>query len=365
MLQAVALARKGKGQTAPNPCVGALLVCGDTVVAEGYHRRYGGPHAEVEALRDAAGKGLDPRSCTLYVTLEPCNHHGKTPPCTEALLAAGIRHVVVGARDPHPGVTGGGIERLRDSGVAVTTGVAEQACLDLIGDFVVWKTSSRPHLRLKLASTLDGRIATRSGHSAWISGEASRREVQRLRGMAQAVLVGGETFRQDNPRLTYRPPSGTPQPLAVVVTSQLPGDPAAWNLTSRRPGETIFWTTADQARSPRAEDLQNLGCRIWALPEHGHGLDLSVGLERLRTELGVLDVLCEGGGRLALSLVEKGLADELYLFLAPRILGDEQARPLFAGRSIETMDQALSWRIVQQERFDEDLLLVLKMNPKP
>lgn len=188
---AIDLAERGRGRTAPNPCVGAVLTRGGAAVAQGWHTACGQPHAEVEALHDAAAKGVDPRQCTLYVTLEPCNHQGRTPPCTRAILEAGVPEVVVGCADPNPAVAGGGADFLRGRGVTVRMGVRERRCRDLIADFLIWQTTSRPYSILKLATTLDGKIATRDGKAAWISGEASRREVHRLRTWCQAVIVGG------------------------------------------------------------------------------------------------------------------------------------------------------------------------------
>jgi diaminohydroxyphosphoribosylaminopyrimidine deaminase/5-amino-6-(5-phosphoribosylamino)uracil reductase len=193
MLQAVALAAESRWQTCPNPNVGALLVKDGQVLASGRHKGPGLPHAEVEALRDAAAKGVNPADCTLVVTLEPCRHHGKTPPCTEAILRAGIRHVVVGANDPNPEAAGGAAI-LREAGVEVECGVALDPCLDLIDDFLTWQRTDLPYTLLKLASTLDGRIASRNGHSKWITCEETRRRVHALRRHMQAILVGGNTF---------------------------------------------------------------------------------------------------------------------------------------------------------------------------
>jgi len=199
MARAVELAGRGFGSTAPNPCVGAVLVKGGRIVAEGWHAVYGGPHAEINCLADARAKGVSPADCVLYVTLEPCNHYGKTPPCAQAVYEAGIRSVVVGARDPNPDVAGGGIAFLRERGVHVETGVLAKQCFNLIADFIIWKTTPLPYLYLKLATTIDGRIATRTGDSAFVSNAASRLEVHRLRSKVGAVMVGAGTLCADNP----------------------------------------------------------------------------------------------------------------------------------------------------------------------
>ncbi len=360
MVHAIALAERGRGAARPNPCVGAVLVQDDRIVAEGWHTACGQPHAEVEALRDATRKGIDTRKCTLFVTLEPCNHHGKTPPCTRAILDAGIPRVMVGTRDPNRDVAGGGNDVLRQNGVEVKCGILEQECRDLIADFLIWQTSDRPYVTLKLATTLDGKIATRAGHSAWVSGPESRNSVHRLRARMQAVLVGGETFRKDNPSLTCRLDDFSgPHPLAVVVTSTLPHPKDDCFLLVSRPGETIFWTTEKAAGSDTADALRGLGCRVWGLADNEQGLMLDTGLQRLRRETRVLDLLCEGGGRLAMSLLSRGLADELHLFLAMKVLGDQGAASGFSGRTVLSMHDCMPLRRVETRPSGDDLFLRL------
>ncbi len=369
MLQAATLAEQGKGQTAPNPCVGAVLTQDGRIVAQGHHRGPGLPHAEVEVLQDAARQGIDPKECILWVTLEPCNHTGRTPPCTQAILQAGIRKVVVGTADPNPRVIGGGIDHLRDNGVQVVAGVADQACRDLIADFRTWIDSSLPYLYLKLACTLDGRIATRSGDSQWISNARSREKVHALRSRVGAVMVGAGTFRADDPRLTCRlseadRPSdqlANPrvQPLAIIVGSKLPDPAANFYLLRERPGETIFWTTEAAAQGTVAERLRALGARVWGIGSGDH-VDLEACLGRLRSELGVMDVLCEGGGGLAQHLITAGLVGEWWLFFATKTLGDARAVPLLSGAEVPRMADAWSWRTSRFREFDGDLALVLR-----
>lgn len=359
MARALDLARQGKGTTAPNPCVGAVLVCDGIIVAEGWHQRHGEPHAEVNCLADAAAKGVDASRCVLYVTLEPCNHYGKTPPCTQAVLAAGIKKVVVGCADPNPKVEGGGADFLRQRGVDMTVGVLEQPCRDMIADFLVWQFTPRTYNILKMAATLDGRIASRSGHSAWVSGPESRACVHNLRTRVDAVIVGGATLRKDNPQLTARPQASQPekQPLAVVVTSLLPEPTASLKLLKERADHTIFWTDTANSVSVRAEALREMGVRVWELPSTGEHLDLTAGFARLRSGLGCHTTLCEGGGRLALSLAKQELMDEFHYFLAPKVLGDAKAIPVFAGATVETMDQALRLRLADVRPSGQDLLL--------
>ncbi|NCD24126.1 MAG: bifunctional diaminohydroxyphosphoribosylaminopyrimidine deaminase/5-amino-6-(5-phosphoribosylamino)uracil reductase RibD [Deltaproteobacteria bacterium] len=361
MDKAIALAERGRGKTAPNPCVGAVLVRDGRVVAKGWHTACGKAHAEVEALRDAATKGVDPAECTLYVTLEPCNHHGKTPPCTQAILAAGIKTVVIGCLDPNQSVTGGGKEFLEGRGVHVRAGIRRQACTDLIADFRIWQDTDRPFSIVKLAVTLDGKIATRTGHSAWISGERSRAEVHKLRAWCGAVMIGGATYRADNPRLTCRMDGHVgPQPLAVVVSRTLPDEQHQSALLATRPGDVVFWTTEAESRSRRATCLADLGVSVWGLPGRDDGLDLTEGMRLLRREKGCLYVLTEGGGHLAASLRAQGLLDELRLFQAMKILGDEQARSGFAGHVAMTMDDAWNFRLVEHRMIGQDHYLRLR-----
>lgn len=379
MREAVALARESRFCAAPNPCVGAVLLRDGNIVAKGRHDRCGGAHAEIDALEDARAKGIDPADCTLVVTLEPCRHQGHTPPCTEAILRAGIRHVAIGAADPNAEAAGGA-EILRDNGVAVTFGVLERECLDLIADFITWQKTELPYTILKLASTLDGRIATRTGHSRWISCEETRSLVHEVRRHVGAVIVGGNTFYSDNPRLTCRPASGElppeEQPLRVVVTSRLPSPDMASHLLQEHPERTMFWTTIAAAASPKAEGLRKKGLRVQGLKHLAHAdnaaydrmraeLDLEAGLISLRQEHGCLYVMCEGGGRIGLSLLERNLAGELQLHLSPRILADREATPLFDGLSPLHIDDGVSLRIFETRMCGEDIIISLRPDPFP
>jgi len=377
MLRAARLALRGRGATAPNPCVGAVLAKDDEIVAEGWHKAFGGPHAEVECLADARQKGVDPAACTLYVTLEPCNHQGKTPPCTRAILDAGVRRVVIGCADPNPRVTGGGAEALRAAGLAVELGVQEALCLDLIDEFRIWQTTDRPYSILKMAATLDGKIAARGGRPQAVSGPESQADVHRLRAQVQAVIVGGNTFYGDNPQLTCRlGPDGLPhdstggfcQPLAVVVTSTLPKAYSTFNLLRQRPGQVLFWTSEYSAKTPLADELRERGTLIWGLPElsggqnngPGEGLGFAGAFARLRAEFGCHRTLCEGGGQLALSLARQDLVDEFVLYLAPRVLGDAEGKSLFAGGAVQSMDDTLNFRLAVADSCGDDLKLTYK-----
>lgn len=368
MRAAAALAERGRWFVWPNPVVGAVLVRQGVVVAEGWHTAYGQAHAEAECLRDAREKGVDPAECTLVATLEPCNHFGNTPPCAQAVVDAGITHVVAGMRDPNPDA-GGGLEYLAAQGVRVECGVEEELCRDLAADFLTHQTTRRPYVLLKLASTLDGRIGTRTGHAQWVSSEESRAAVADLRaGVGRcggAVLIGGGTFRADDPQLTARDAenrSAGPHPLACILTSRLPQTGANHLLLRERPEETVFLTTPAAAASPAALALRKRGVRVWDIPPAagGHGSNFEMLFTRLREELNCPYVLCEGGGKLALSLLEAGWVDEFRLHLAPRVMGDDEARPLFTGRSPLHMAESLPLRVTRHEICGPDLHVTLR-----
>ncbi|MDC0336219.1 bifunctional diaminohydroxyphosphoribosylaminopyrimidine deaminase/5-amino-6-(5-phosphoribosylamino)uracil reductase RibD [Pseudodesulfovibrio sp.] len=362
MACAMDLAIRGRGTTAPNPCVGAVLVDKDTIVAGGWHTKFGALHAERECLASAKDKGIDPRGMTMYVTLEPCNHHGKTPPCTEALIEAGIATVVIGTRDPNP-VAAGGLEKLEKHGINVVVGVLEQECKDLIADFLLWQNSHSPFNIVKMAATLDGKIASRARTPEPVSSPESFNKVHELRARVGAVVVGGGTFYADNPSLTCRLEgrrSDFTQPFAVVITSRLPENPEDYTLLTKRGDKTIFMTTEDAARSPEADALRTLGTSVWPLPGTPGHLNLSAGFERLRYDLGCHYTLCEGGGRLAMHLVEQGLADELVHFVAPRILGDDHAPAAYAGRRETPMALAFNFRIISMAQTGTDIMVTMR-----
>lgn len=369
MREAITLAEKGRWHAAPNPTVGAVLVRDGQVVARGWHTAYGEDHAEVACIKDATSRGISAADCSLVVTLEPCCHQGLTPPCTNAILTAGIPHVVVGMPDVNTQACGGA-QILREAGVRVDMGVLEQECRDLAADFVIWQTCKRPYVVLKMAATLDGRIATRSGHTQSISNEFSHRSVMSLRkniGQAGgAVLVGSTTFTVDNPRLTARDDIGMPlasrQPLAVVAMSRLPGPDALYHLVQERARESVFFSSAAQAASPNAVALRSKGARIYGLDRapSGRGLDIEQLLSTLWQEESCRYVLCEGGAKMGLSLLEQGLVDEFHLHLAPYVLGDEEAKPLFAGRTVDTMNDALQMRFMTVNVVEGDCHLVFR-----
>lgn len=319
MHRAVELARLGEGLTRPNPPVGAILVRKGRVVGEGYHRRAGGPHAEIHALRQA---GQDAAGATLYLTLEPCSTHGRTPPCTDAILAAGVKRLVIGVHDPNPAHQGRGLRALRRHGMVVRTGVLKGACDELIAPFRAWIQTGRPYVTLKLALTIDGRIADRHGQSKWITGPAARGRVQALRRRADAIMVGAETVRKDDPSLLPRPAGGR-KPWRVIVSSsgRLPRGLRVFNDAAA--DRTIVTVRGDAGGSrPAGEWLP--------LRPAGSGVSMKDLLRKLGKR-GVLVVLCEGGGHLAGDLVRADLVDEFVFFLAPSLLGGKGGTSALEG----------------------------------
>ncbi len=314
MSRALVLGRKG--DPSPNPHVGALVADGDVVLGEGFHASAGLEHAELLALR-AAGEAA--RGKTLYVTLEPCNHHGRTAPCVDAIIAAGIARVVIGCRDPNPNVEGGGVERLQSAGIEVLTGVMEAESQALIKPWTKYVTRGKSYLALKLGVSLDGRIATRSGASKWITSPESRARVQELRSAHDAVLIGIGTVLADDSRLTVRDVPGR-NPIRVVVDSQLRLPVSSQLALTARQVPTCVVTTEVAPRAP-ADALEDLGIAVIRVPATAEGrCDVRELLKELAARE-VVTVLCEGGAELAGSLLANALADELHVFVAPVLLG--------------------------------------------
>jgi diaminohydroxyphosphoribosylaminopyrimidine deaminase/5-amino-6-(5-phosphoribosylamino)uracil reductase len=351
MRRALQLAERARGRTAPNPMVGAVVVSGEQCVGEGYHHRAGEPHAEVLALR-AAGERA--RGATLYVTLEPCCHHGRTPPCTEAVLASGVRRVVAAMLDPFPKVAGGGVAALRAAGVEVTGGTLEVAARRQNEAFLKAVTRGLPFVTLKAAMTLDGRIATVTGHSRWVTGEAARRHVHRLRDRHDAILVGIGTVRADDPLLTARLP-GARDPVRVVIDAR-----ADLPLNSQI-GETLktvrtLVAVTEAAPPPRRDALAAAGAEVLLVPAFGERVDARA----LMTELARRDlhsVLVEGGAEVNASLLEADLVDKVILFIAPKLIGGRGAPGPIGGAGIADMNAAVPLRDLRVRRFGADLAI--------
>ncbi|MGJ7459990.1 bifunctional diaminohydroxyphosphoribosylaminopyrimidine deaminase/5-amino-6-(5-phosphoribosylamino)uracil reductase RibD [Halomonas sp. MA07-2] len=342
MARALELARRGLYTTDPNPRVGCVLVRHERLVGEGFHLRAGAPHAEVHALAQAGEAAC---GATAYVTLEPCSHQGRTGPCAVALVEAGVARVVVAMADPNPAVAGRGIALLREAGIEVEVGVLEEQARALNPGFIMRMDHGRPFVRLKMAMSLDGRTAMRSGESQWITGPQARREVQRLRARSSAVLTGVDSVIFDNSRLTVRPEQAElegveliagRQPLRVVVDTHLRLPEAAACLIE--PGRTLVATVEEHAPE-RRERLEAAGAEVVSLPADGNGrVDLHAVLRYLADVEQANEVLLETGATLAGAMLDEGLVDEMQLFVAPTLLGGE-ARPLFQLAGIESMAQ--------------------------
>lgn len=337
MRVAAGLARKGYGNTGPNPRVGALVVRGGEIVGRGYHRRVGEAHAEVGALRAA---GEQARGADLLVTLEPCSRHGRTPPCVDAIVAAGIRRVVVGVVDPNPAEDGRGLAMLRERGVEVVSGVEEGLCRSINREYLKCIVTGMPFVTVKLAVSVDGRIATHSGDARWISSSVFGRFVHRLRRDANAVMVGWGTTLADDPSLTVRLARPVTTPLRVTVSATLGGF-ADRKLFRDQAGHPTLVVTTDRADRGALERLAALGVGVALVPLEGNRPDLVQALSRL-TDNGVSGLLVEGGGMLAGSLISRGLVDRLIVAHAPVIVGS-RGRPAVDMAGYSRLSDAPRW----------------------
>ena len=349
MAQALRLAERGAYTTKPNPMVGCVVAEGAQVLGEGWHHRKGEPHAEVFALREAGDRS---RGATAYVTLEPCAHTGSTGPCAEALIEAGVARVVAAMRDPFHQVDGAGFERLRAAGIVVEDGLMEAQARELNRGFLSRIVRGRPWLRVKLASSLDGRTATASGESKWISGEASRNDVQRWRARSGALLTGAGTVLLDDPQLTVRLEDETPfvPPLRVVLD---PGLATVARGRVREGDAPTLYLHAPDAKVPR-----ELRSEHAAVPVHRNLFDLEAVLQLLG-DRGINEVQLEAGATLAGAFMAAGLVDEVLLYMAPVLLG-ERSRPLFDGLHIDAMDERMRLAVVDSRRIGDDLRLLLR-----
>ncbi len=352
MRRAVELAIKGWGTTSPNPLVGAVVVKDGRVIGEGYHRRAGSPHAEINALA-RAGKAA--RGATLYVTLEPCSHHGRTPPCTGSIIGAGVKRVVIGSRDPHPLVNGRGIRQLRGAGIEVIVGVLRDACREINRAYETYVREGRPFVILKAALSLDGKIATPAGESRWITGSSCRDYVHRLRRGVDAIVVGGGTIRRDNPWLTTRIRGAKPHAGVAVVLDSALDIPTMSRIFARKPGELVLATTTDASPS-RMAWARSQGYEVMVCPKNRRG---GVSLRHLMgglAERGVVSVLVEGGGEVFSDFVSNGFVDHVVACVAPKFIGGE-GKDAFPGLSIHSLTDALQLKDVTVRSFDDDIVV--------
>lgn len=350
MRRAIELAKKGEGFTSPNPMVGAVIVKDGRIIGEGYHERYGGLHAERNAL---ASVTESPKGAVIYVTLEPCCHYGKQPPCVDAILEAGIARVVTGSDDPNPLVAGKGFRKLIEHGVEVTTHVEKEACDALNPVFFHYIQTGLPYVAMKYAMTMDGKIAAYTGQSKWITGEEARAFVQKLRHRYTGIMAGAGTVLADDPRLTCRIP-GARQPVRIICDTRLriPSDANVVETAKEIP--TILATC--QADPDRIRPFEEKGCQILTLPEEdGH-----VDLRALMRELGkrqIDSILLEGGGTLNWSALKSGIVQKVYCFTAPKLFGGIDARTPVEGRGVASPGEAFPLTHLKVTQVGEDLLI--------
>ncbi len=353
MRRAVELAAEGEGKTRPNPLVGAVIVKDGRIIGEGYHTKYGSLHAEREALADCMRRGENPKGADIYVTLEPCCHTGKQPPCTEALVEAGLRRVFIGSSDPNPLVAGKGMEYLIRHGLQVKSGILKEECDALNPIFFHYITKGTPYVAVKYAMTADGRIATVTGASRWITGEAARNYVHRLRNRYASIMVGINTVLKDDPLLNCRIPGGV-DPLRIVLDSKL-----------RIPLESKLVQTACDIKTlvvcsePQAEKksmLEKYGVEVISLP----GPDGKPDIEALARELGkrkIDSLLIEGGSHVHYSALEAGVVNHIYSFVAPAIFGGADAPGPVSGPGVENVSDAFRLKLAGTQLFGEDILI--------
>ena len=372
MRLALRLARRGYGTTSPNPMVGAVLVKGGQIIGRGWHRRAGLPHAEIEALRDAQKRGHSPRGATLYVTLEPCCTHGRTPPCTDAIIAAGIRRVVIGATDSNPQHAGKGFKILRRAGIEVVHGILANDCTQLNEAFNHWIVHRTPFVTVKAAMTLDGKIATASGESKWITGEQARAHGMKLRQGSDAILVGINTILADNPSLTVRIKGRGhenvqhPKPRRIVLDSMARTPLSAKIVKDESAAVTTIVVSRRAPKNRVAALAKRVNVVIAPLKKSANRnpqsqIDLRWLLKKLGSE-NVTSLLVEGGGEVNASFLLGGLAQRVTFFYAPKILGGRDSRKGVAGRGAKSLAEALQLRDVEWQRLGSDLLLTARVD---
>ena len=349
MTRALELASKGEGSVNPNPLVGAVVVVDSQIVGEGWHHQFGGPHAEINALNEA---GDAANGATLYVTLEPCCHHGKTPPCAHRIIQEGIRKVVVATRDPNPAINGKGLATLREAGIEAHEGVMEQEAIQQNEIFLTFVRRGTPFVELKLAMSLDGRIATKTGDATWITGEQSRIEGHRLRRKHMAIAVGVETVIQDDPSLNVRHVEGKdPVPIVLDTTGRIP-------LSAKLLQAPFKAVVATCSMSEETEQqIREAGAQVWRLPEASGRVSIPALLARMAEEQ--LDsLLIEGGGEIAAAFVEAGAIDKVSFFYAPILIGGREAAQGIGGIGIDKIADAMRLERVTIRRLGEDLYLM-------
>ncbi|MFB0528172.1 MAG: bifunctional diaminohydroxyphosphoribosylaminopyrimidine deaminase/5-amino-6-(5-phosphoribosylamino)uracil reductase RibD [bacterium] len=351
MHKAIALARKGSFRVSPNPKVGCVLVKKGKIISQGSHQHFGGRHAEINALREA---GVRAKGSTMYINLEPCRHYGKTPPCTEAIIEAGVKKVVVGMVDPNPLVNGKGLRKLKAKGIKIKLGLLREECVKLNEPYIKYITRGLPFVILKSAMSLDGKIATPSGDSKWITSEASRKYAKALRSQVDAILVGIDTVLKDNPGLLSS--HSKKRPIRVVLDSHLRIPLDARVLDSRAPTIVVTQKGVDKKRM---ENLEARGVEVLRIPrwrKHPQrGLDLKFLMKKV-AKRGVISILIEGGGKINASALEMGLVDKVLFFIAPKIVGGEDAITPVEGKGINRIGEAVKLKDTKIKKFGDDIL---------
>lgn len=357
MRRAIELAKKGAGFVNPNPMVGCVIVKDDKIIGEGYHEYYGGFHAERNALTNCK---FDCKDATVYVTLEPCCHHGKTPPCTDIIIEKGVKKVVVGILDPNPLVSGKGVSILQDAGIEVVTGVEEEAIRELNKVFLKFIKTKRPYVLLKTAMTLDGKIASYSGDSKWITNEKSRNLVHKLRSEMMAIVTGIGTVKSDNPLLNCRLEGKAHQPIRVIVDSNASISLDSQIVKTAHEYRTILAVRNNHADKEKMESLKSLGIEILCCEMKENHVDINDMMMKLG-EKGIDSLLLEGGSTLNAAFLQNRCVDEVYAFIAPKIIGGENSKSPIGGEGIELMKDAIILKDIKIERFDDDVLINAKV----
>lgn len=350
MRRAIELAKKGYGWVNPNPMVGAVLVKDGKVIGEGYHERYGGLHAERNAFANCKESA---EGATLYVTLEPCCHTGKTPPCTEAIIEHRVKKVVVGSHDPNSLVAGKGIQRLREHGIEVISGFLQQECDALNPCFFHYIQKKTPYVTMKYAMTMDGKIATRTGESKWITGEKAREFVQMERHGNMAIMVGIGTVLQDNPHLNCRMEGGK-NPIRIICDTKLTTPLDSYVITSAKEQRTILLTSV--VESERQKEYRQAGCEIIELQKTENGVDLKEAMQKLG-EMGIDSILLEGGAKLNWSMLNAGLVHRVQTFLAPKLFGGEEAKSPIGGHGVSFPAEAVRLKNTTIQQIGEDIFV--------
>jgi diaminohydroxyphosphoribosylaminopyrimidine deaminase/5-amino-6-(5-phosphoribosylamino)uracil reductase len=347
---ACGLALRARGRTSPNPLVGAVLVRKKKIIATGFHKFAGGDHAEIVALKRARSRA---KGATLYINLEPCSHQGRTPPCTRSLIAAGIKEVVAGMKDPNPLVAGRGFRELRRAGINVRVGILEEECRRINEAFIKYMTDGRPFVTLKLAASLDGKIASGTGDARWVSDLESRGLVQRLRSEMDAVVVGAGTALADNPRLTCRIPGGR-NPWRVLLDSRLRTPPSAALFHQRDPEKTIV-ATSTRTTTAKVRALVALKAQVWRFPLERGRIPWRP-LLKILARLGILSVMIEGGAAIAASAIRAKVVDKVLFFYAPKIIGGD-GRVMIDGLGVQRMRAALPVKRLSIKKLGNDFLV--------